>query len=49
MILEHRAVPPFMKNGFTLGCEETREGVIVDPGDEVDELLEAARRHRLDI
>jgi len=49
MILEHRAVPPFMKNGFTLGCEETREGVIIDPGDEVDELLEAARRHRLDI
>lgn len=49
MILEHRAVPPFMKNGFTLGCEETREGVIVDPGDEVDELLAAARRHRLDI
>lgn len=38
-----------MKNGFTLGCEETREGVIIDPGDEVDELLEAARRHRLDI
>lgn len=49
MILEHRAVPPFMKNGFTLGCEETREGVIVDPGDEVDELLEAAARHRLAI
>ena len=49
MILEHRAVPPFMKNGFTLGCEETREGVIVDPGDEVDELLAAAERHRLDI
>jgi len=49
MILEHRAVPPFMKNGFTLGCEETREGVIVDPGDEVDELLAAAERHRLDV
>ena len=49
MILEHRAVPPFMKNGFTLGCEETREGVIIDPGDEVDELLEAAQRHRLEI
>jgi hydroxyacylglutathione hydrolase len=49
MILERRAVPPFMKNGFTLGCEETREGVIVDPGDEVDELLDAARQHRLTI
>ena len=47
MILEHRAVAPFFKNGFVLGCEETREGVIVDPGDEVDQLLEAARRHGL--
>ena len=49
MLMHEAAVPPFMKNGFTLGCEETREGVIIDPGDEVDELLEAARRHRLDI
>jgi hydroxyacylglutathione hydrolase len=49
MILEHRAAPPFFKNGFVIGCEETREGVIVDPGDEVDELLEAATRHGLSI
>ena len=42
MILEHRAVAPFFKNGFVIGCEETREGIIVDPGDEVDRLLEAA-------
>jgi hydroxyacylglutathione hydrolase len=49
MILEQRAVPPFMKNGFTLGCEDTREGVIVDPGDEVEALLDAAASHRLDI
>jgi len=49
MILEHRAAPPFFKNGFVIGCEETHEGVIVDPGDEVDELLEAATRHGLSI
>ena len=49
MILEHRAVAPFFKNGFVLGCEETREGVIVDPGDEVDQLLEAATRLGLSI
>jgi hydroxyacylglutathione hydrolase len=49
MILEHRAAPPFFKNGFVIGCEETREGVIVDPGDDVDELLEAAKRHGLSI
>ena len=49
MILERRAVPPFYKNGFVLGCEETREGVIVDPGDEVGELLDAVARHRIDV
>jgi len=49
MILETRAVEPFLKNGYVLGCEETREGVLVDPGDEVEELLEAVRAHDLQI
>ena len=49
MILEERAVPPFQKNGYVVGCERTREGVLIDPGDEVDELLEAAAAHRLSI
>jgi glyoxylase-like metal-dependent hydrolase (beta-lactamase superfamily II) len=49
VILEHAAVPPFYKNGFVIGCEETREGALIDPGDEVDALLAAAVRHRLTI
>jgi glyoxylase-like metal-dependent hydrolase (beta-lactamase superfamily II) len=49
MILETRAVPPFFKNGYVIGCEDTREAVLVDPGDEVDELLGAAAGHRLDV
>jgi hydroxyacylglutathione hydrolase len=49
MIIEIRAVPPFFKNGFVIGCEDTREGVVIDPGDEVDELLEAAAAHNLSI
>ena len=49
MILEIRAVPPFMKNGYVLGCEATREGVVIDPGDEVDELLADVERHSLNI
>ena len=49
MILEHRAEAPFFKNGFVIGCEETREGVIVDPGDEVEGLLNEAKRHGLAI
>jgi len=47
MILERAAVPPFLKNGFVLGCEDTRDAVIIDPGDEVDDLLQAVQQHRL--
>lgn len=40
MILFTAAAPPFMKNGYVLACERTREAVIIDPGDEVNELME---------
>jgi len=43
MILETRAVPPFQKNGFVVGCERTLEAVIIDPGDEAEDLLAAVR------
>ena len=49
MILERRAVDPFFKNGFVIGDEDSREGVIIDPGDEVDELLALAKKHQLNI
>jgi glyoxylase-like metal-dependent hydrolase (beta-lactamase superfamily II) len=49
MILEVRAVGPFYKNGFVIGCERTREGVLIDPGDEVDQLLAAAFEADVDI
>jgi len=49
MILEVRAEPPFYKNGYVVGCERTRDGVIIDPGDEVDGLLAAVRDHGLTI
>ena len=49
MIVETRAVEPFFKNGFVVGCEDTREGIVIDPGDEVDLLLDAVRQHQLTI
>ncbi len=49
MILETRAVDPFFKNGYVVGCADTREGIVIDPGDEVDQLLEAVRQQRLDV
>jgi glyoxylase-like metal-dependent hydrolase (beta-lactamase superfamily II) len=47
MILETRAVAPFLKNGYVLACERTREAVIIDPGDEVDDLLAVVEHHRI--
>jgi hydroxyacylglutathione hydrolase len=49
MILEIRAAAPFFKNGFVVGCEDTREGILIDPGDEIDDLLAAVAAHKLTI
>jgi glyoxylase-like metal-dependent hydrolase (beta-lactamase superfamily II) len=49
VILEVRAVAPFYKNGFVVGCERTREAVLIDPGDEVDELIGAVRDLDVDV
>jgi hydroxyacylglutathione hydrolase len=49
MLVETRAVEPFFKNAYVLGCEETREGVVIDPGDEVNDLLDVVRQQRLSI
>ena len=49
MILETAAVGPFFKNGFVIGCERTREAVLIDPGDEITQLLEQAKSQQLSI
>lgn len=38
------AAPPFFKNGYVVICDATREAVLIDPGDEVETLLDAARQ-----
>jgi glyoxylase-like metal-dependent hydrolase (beta-lactamase superfamily II) len=49
MLVETRSVPPFGKNGYVVGCERSREAVIIDPGDEVDLLLDLVRRRSLKV
>ncbi len=49
MIVESQAVGPFFKNGFVVACEETREAVLIDPGDEVETLLSFAEGQNLAI
>ena len=49
MLLETRAAAPFFKNGFVLGCEATRDAVVIDPGDEVEELLSVVASEKLNV
>lgn len=49
MILESVVVGPLMVNCYVLGCENSREGVVVDPGDDTDRILEAVSRHGLKV
>ena len=47
IIIESQSVGPFFKNGFVVACPRTREGVLIDPGDEVGSLLAFATRERI--
>ncbi len=47
MIIETQAVGPFFKNGFVVGCEVTREAIVIDPGDEAQTLVGFVRREQL--
>ena len=49
MILESAAVGPFFKNGYVAGCERTRQAIFIDPGDEVEQLLDAIRAQELEV
>jgi hydroxyacylglutathione hydrolase len=41
LIIKTLAVGPIMANCFILGCEKTKEAVVIDPGDETDRILSA--------
>ena len=41
MIIKALAVGPIMANCFVVGCQETLEAVVIDPGDEPDKILQS--------
>ena len=49
MLLSTHTAPPFYKNGYLLGCENTHEAVVIDPGDEVDEVIRAVHASGLHV
>jgi hydroxyacylglutathione hydrolase len=49
VILESIAVGPLQCNCYILGCEETREALLIDPGDEADLILPILHKHQLKV
>ena len=49
MIIKTLAVGPIMANCFILGCEETLEAAVIDPGDEADRILQTLAESSLTV
>ena len=47
LTIETRAVAPFYKNGFVVACDGTHDAILIDPGDEVDDLLRVVEARSL--
>jgi hydroxyacylglutathione hydrolase len=49
LILKKLEVGPIMANCFILGCEDTREAVVIDPGDDADRILMILAKEKLTV
>jgi len=49
MVLEKIIVGPAAANCYILGCEETKEGLIIDPGADGEKILKTAQKNKLNI
>jgi len=49
LTIETRAAAPFYKNGFVVACDGTRDAMLIDPGDEVDDLLRVVEAKGLSV
>ena len=49
MIFESVAVGPLQCNCYIVGCEETREALLIDPGEDAELILPLIAKHRLNV
>jgi glyoxylase-like metal-dependent hydrolase (beta-lactamase superfamily II) len=49
LIIKKLEVGPIMANCFILGCEDTREAVVIDPGDDADRILMILAKEKLTV
>lgn len=48
-MIEKLTVGPIMANCFVIGCEDTREGAVIDPGADADRIMEVVQAAGLKI
>ncbi len=49
MIFESIAVGPLSVNCYIVACEQSREGIVVDPGGDVEQIISLVEQHKLKI
>lgn len=49
MIVKQLSVGPIQTNCYIVGCEETKEGVVIDPGDEPERILAEVEKSGLTV
>ena len=49
MIIEQLVVSPFAANCYVIGCEKSKVGAVIDPGDEAGRILQTIERLNLNI
>jgi glyoxylase-like metal-dependent hydrolase (beta-lactamase superfamily II) len=49
MIFESLAVGPLSVNSYIVACDDSREGIVVDPGGDVEQIADLVRQHQLKI
>ncbi|MBI9073796.1 MAG: MBL fold metallo-hydrolase [Desulfatibacillum sp.] len=47
MIIRQLAVGPLQANCFIVGCDKTKEAVVIDPGGDADKILMTLAQHKL--
>jgi len=49
LILEHFPVGPLQCNCVIIGDEQTKSAIVVDPGDDLEQIVDALKRHELKV
>ncbi|MBW1962782.1 MAG: MBL fold metallo-hydrolase [Deltaproteobacteria bacterium] len=49
MIIKELTVGPIMANCYIVGCNQTKEAVVIDPGDEADRILNSLAESNLSV